>query len=255
MRYLRLIVAIALLPLVGNAQSKTDKVEDKLKGDKSSDSSEGSFVSFFFDIFVENLPELLYFQKFSAQEYSMHYNPYPYYSSPDGSAGLRSFYSSKPFSVVADVDVSRPPLTLVDTNYGFHTRINYDYWALDANYRLWDENGSTHYMHQFHVSLERKMRFFPNSEAGIAMGYQSVAIAGNLYQGMLFGFNSDYYWFRPISIQFNANALIFSESSATTIQTGLRYHFKNSSINLMYQSLDFTGIVYRGVNIGYTVYF
>lgn len=276
MNYLKSIFLcfVFITPTLSNAQSKTEKVEDKLSGGGSGGGSssittggtssnsdvEDSLFGIVFEIFFSgtfsNISTLFYLQKLTPDEYSMHYNPYPYFQ--DGYTtgnGLRNSYAYKSFALNVDLDVSKYPFTLVDENYGASAKLSYDYWALDTSFRLWDETGSPKYMRQFSVALERKMRFFPQSEAGLQFGYQQLKIGTSSFKGGIIGFDSEYYWLKPVSAHFNIHALIFENAYATLMQTGLRYHFNHSAILLNYQSLDFGGIVFKGFNVGYSIYF
>jgi hypothetical protein len=272
-RYILIILVLTtiVIPQVIVAQSKTDKVEDKLDGnDKSgssgntsgntSSSSSGGplsdfFVELVFQTFRFAFTEIFYIEKYSPEEDILTYNPYPYYPYGYEAHGLRNYNSTKQSSFSVNLDLSRPPLTAWDTNYGISAEYSFQYWGLHSSYRMWDEEGSLSYMHQFDVALERKMRYFPNAEAGFLLGYQRTTISGNRYNGLMFGFESDYYWFKPVSAQFNWRGTLYENTSSNFIQTGLRYHLKNAAITLNYQVLDFEGIVFKGINLGYAVWF
>lgn len=275
MNYLKTIFlcAVLIFPTLSNAQSKTEKVDDKLSGGGSGGSSntsssetttdsdgDDSFLGVFFRVLIEttftNLPVLFYFEKFTPDEYSMHYNPYPYFQ--DGYTpgnGLRNTMSYKPYTLNVDLDLSTYPFKLIDENFGASAKLSYDYWAFDTSFRLWDEKGAPKRMYQFSIAAERKMRYLPQSEAGLQFGYQQLKIGTHLLKGGILGFDTEYYWFKPISGHFNIHALIFEHSYATLLQTGLRYHFKHSSVLINYQSLDFGGIIFKGFNVGYSIYF
>jgi hypothetical protein len=247
------------------AQSKTERVEEKVKsgGDSgsSSDSDSDSIVGFFFELFFDLLPDLFYIQKYSPQEYHAFYNPYPYFPASYSTNGLRSYESNKLFALQFDLDNSHYLFNQTDQNLALSGKWSFGYWGVDASYRRWAERGAPIAMHQFQVAVERKMRFFPHSEAGVQLGYQGFGLRGVRYNGAVLGFESDYYWFKPISFQFNyAGSLIAAHKSenilpVSTLQTGARYHFQNAALGAYYQRLNFDGVVFNSFNIGLSVYF
>ncbi len=259
-----LVILLFTSPIIGFTQSKTDKVEDKLKGKETGDASGSSSANsmgegaaqFIMDVlFSDFFLWWFYIEKDYPTENYLTYNPYPYYPYGYDSMGLRNYNSTKNSAFTLSLDLSRPPLIAWDTNYGFSAEYSHGYWGLHSAYRIWDEVGANTYRHQFNFAIERKLRYFPNAEAGFLLGFERTTIKSNPYKGFLVGFESDYYWFKPVSIQFNWRGTIYENTTSNFIQTGLRYHFQQSAIVLNYQSLNFGGIIFRGINLGYAVWF
>lgn len=248
-----------------HAQSKTERVEEKVKSGggsgSSSESDSDSVFGFFLELFFDVMPDLFYIQKYSPQEYNAFYNPYPFFPASYSTNGLRSYESNKLYALQFDLDNSHYLFNQTDQNLALSGKWSFGYWGVDASYRRWAEQGAPITMHQFQASLERKMRFFPHSEAGVQLGYQGFGLRGNRYNGVVLGFESDYYWFKPVSFQFNyAGSLIGTRNSdsilpVSTLQTGARYHFQNAALGAYYQRLNFDGIVFNSFNIGLSVYF
>lgn len=263
MKFIRTVLMILLFvaPISISAQSKTEKVEDKMKSknggssSSSSDDSDGSLGGFLFELFFALMPDIFYIEKFTPQEFNMNYNAHPYATSEYNAVGLQNHNSNKSFSFQAELDGSQFPFTFVDNNYAASAKFNYDYWGLDLSYRLWDEKGSPKMMHQAHAAIERKMRFFPNAEAGVQLGYQRLTIGDSAFNGAIFGIDTDYYWFEPLSFQLNWHALLYENTTATTWQGAVRYHFGPYAAVMRYQNLDFSGINFRSVNLGLVYYF
>ncbi|TNE70259.1 hypothetical protein EP331_12705 [bacterium] len=248
------------------AQSKTDKVEDKISGSKSGDSDSSTEDDddgwgWIFEIFFENLPALLYFEKFDASEYSAYYNPYPFYPTSYNNTGLRSYDSNKLYSLQLDFDHSYYLFDQVDQNFSLAAKWRIDYWGLDVDYRQWNEQYATKSLHQFHAAIERKMRYFPRSEAAIQIGYQAFEVNGKRSNGMYFGFTSDYYWIKPVSLHFDYAGMLVGNDTSTelfptsTMKTGFKYHYKHAGFGVFYERLNFDGIVFQSFNLGYSVYF
>lgn len=247
------------------SQSKTDSVEDKLNGkDKDSKSgisteSSDEVNGFFAELFVEIgrlvFGYLLYIDEYEEQPVTMRYNPYPYFYDFKGINTVRSLNGDLKSSKYYSLDLSRPPLTNTDSNFGLQLGYSRGFWGVHGQYRLWDEVGARKYMHQLNLDIERKMRWFPQSEAGLLLGYGQINIRAAAYPGLTFGFRSDYYWVKPISGFLIWRGTIYNTTYSSQWQSGLRYHFKNSAIILNYQSLGFGEDVFRGLQLGYSFWF
>ena len=180
-------------------------------------------------------------------------------------------YSATPYSERAYWGIRNPGYTdrmvLLNINGSFTSpmaddiraisgdaKLHLAYNAIEVDYHEVNESGEPDKIKEFAAVYERKVRFFPSTDAGLQFGYGSIGIGGSRFDGGVVGWTSDMFLFPPVSVKFQVRGLFANDNVITTTKVLGGIHMSRGVLRAGFRRLNIEGVVFDTWTIGYGIY-